>query len=136
MTDNGIVSCRFVREDGDRNFYEFRAKSEGTEEFVVRSEYSDEEIPVTFTVSETAGTEPTEAAPAAVSESDVKGDANSDGKVTVADAVKVLQFIANKGKYSMTETEQELADVDGSRGITGGDAAVIQKADAGILTLD
>ncbi len=64
------------------------------------------------------------------------GDANSDGKVTVADAVKVLQFIANKGKYSMTETEQELADVDGSRGITGGDAAVIQKVDAGILTLD
>ena len=136
VTDNGIVSCRFVREDGDRNFYEFRAKSEGTEEFVVRSEYSDEEIPVTFTVSETAGTEPTEAAPAAVSESDVKGDANSDGKVTVADAVKVLQFIANQGKYPMTEKEQELADVDGSKGLTGGDATTIQKVDAGILTLD
>ena len=29
------------------------------------------------------------------------GDANSDGKVSVADAVTILQFIANKDKYNL-----------------------------------
>ena len=61
------------------------------------------------------------------------GDANCDGKLTVADAVAVLQFIANKEKYPLSDEGQENADVDGVRGITGGDAIVIQKMDAGLF---
>ena len=65
-----------------------------------------------------------------------KGDANGDDKVNVADAVAVLQFIANKEKYPMSEQEQDNADCDGTPGITGSDAIAIQKADAGILVLE
>lgn len=71
-----------------------------------------------------------------VSASGKKGDANSDGKVTVADSVKILQYIANQNKYPMTDKEILLADIDGEKGITGGDAIAIQKIDAGIMTLE
>ena len=64
------------------------------------------------------------------------GDANDDGKVNVADAVAVLQYIANKAKYPLTDKEQENADCDGVPGITGHDAITIQKVDAGILVLE
>ncbi len=60
------------------------------------------------------------------------GDANCDGKVTVADAVAVLQYIANAEKYPMSEQARFNADIDGEEGITGGDAIAIQKIDAGI----
>jgi len=65
--------------------------------------------------------------------SGVKGDANTDGKLDVADSVTVLQFIANQYKYPMSDRAKILADVDGVEGITGGDAAAIQKLDAGIF---
>ena len=70
-------------------------------------------------------------APAAVL-SEKTGDANEDGKINVADAVAVLQFIANKSKYPLTETGIANADIDGTEGITGGDAAAIQRLDAGL----
>ena len=60
------------------------------------------------------------------------GDANCDNKVTVADAVAVLQYIANAEKYPMTEQAKFNADIDGEDGITGGDATAIQRIDAGI----
>ncbi|MBO4877684.1 MAG: leucine-rich repeat protein [Ruminococcus sp.] len=61
------------------------------------------------------------------------GDANGDGKITVADAVAVLQYIANKDKYPISEESLLYADCDGEAGITGGDAIMIQKYDAGII---
>ena len=73
--------------------------------------------------------EPAEAAAA----EDKKGDANTDGKVNVADSVKVLQFISNQEKYPMTEKQRILSDIDGIEGISGGDAITIQKIDAGII---
>lgn len=60
------------------------------------------------------------------------GDANCDDKITVADAVAVLQYIANSEKYPMTEQARFNADIDGEEGITGGDATAIQRIDAGI----
>ncbi len=60
------------------------------------------------------------------------GDANCDGKVSIADAVAVLQHIANKDKFGLTTQGQANADVDGVAGITGNDALVIQKVDAGL----
>ena len=62
----------------------------------------------------------------------VDGDANNDGQITVADAVAVLQCIANTEKYPMSEQGRFNADIDGEDGITGGDASAIQKIDAGI----
>ena len=66
----------------------------------------------------------------------VYGDVNLDGKITVSDAVAVLQYLANKQKYPLTEEQLNNADVY-NRGdsITGSDAIAIQKADAGIVTL-
>lgn len=62
------------------------------------------------------------------------GDANVDGKVTVADAVAILQSIGNKDKYELKPQGKINADVDGTSGITAKDALVIQQVDAGIYT--
>ncbi len=61
------------------------------------------------------------------------GDANEDKKITVADAVAVLQYIANQDKYPLSAQALVNADVDGSAGITGDDAITIQKVDAGLV---
>ena len=63
----------------------------------------------------------------------VAGDANIDGRLTVADAVAVLQYIANQNKYKLTAQGAKNADVDGESGITGSDAITIQKIDAGVI---
>jgi len=60
------------------------------------------------------------------------GDANDDGKITVSDAVAVLQFVADRAKYPLSERGVKNADCDGQTGITGSDALVIQQIDAGI----
>jgi len=65
--------------------------------------------------------------------STLSGDVNLDGKITVSDAVGVLQFIANKEKYALKGQALENADCDGTDGITGGDAVAIQKRDAGLV---
>ena len=62
----------------------------------------------------------------------IAGDANDDGKVNVSDAVAVLQFVANRTKYPLSERGVKNADCDGTTGITGSDALVIQQIDAGI----
>ena len=63
------------------------------------------------------------------------GDANCDGKINVADAVAILQYIANQTKYPLTPEGLNNADVFyRGDGITGSDAISIQKMDAGVLT--
>ena len=62
------------------------------------------------------------------------GDANEDNKVTVSDAVAVLQYISNQTKYALTDQGKANADlVDTGKGITGDDAIAIQKIDAGLI---
>lgn len=59
------------------------------------------------------------------------GDANSDGKVTVADATAILQYIANKDKYDLTPQGKVNADiVDKGDGVTPKDALAIRMIDA------
>lgn len=65
--------------------------------------------------------------------SSLPGDANTDKKINVADAVAILQFVANKTKYELSAQGADNADVDGATGITGGDAIAVQKYDAGIV---
>lgn len=63
------------------------------------------------------------------------GDANCDGRVDVADAVAILQYIANNQRYALTPQGMVNADVSGhGDGITGSDAIAIQKYDASVLT--
>ncbi len=64
----------------------------------------------------------------------VWGDANCDGKVEIADATLILQFLTNKDEYNLTDKGMINADVDGVPGVTAGDALVIQQLDAGIIT--
>ena len=62
------------------------------------------------------------------------GDANDDGKVTVADAVTILQFIANKDKYNLTGQLLDNADVyNRGDGVTARDALSIQRLDARVI---
>ena len=82
----------------------------------------------------TTPTEPPTAAPSGSNGDKSPGDANLDGKVNVADAVGVLQYIANKTKYPLEPQGLINADVDGTSGITGNDAITIQKIDAGLIT--
>lgn len=63
----------------------------------------------------------------------LKGDANVDGKVTVADAVAILQSIGNKDKYELKPQGKINGDVDGIEGITANDALRIQQLDAGVI---
>lgn len=79
---------------------------------------------------------PTAAAPTTVPTTAVtvklRGDANLDSRVNVADAVAVLQFVSAKTKYPLDEQGIVNADIDGEKGLTGTDAVMIQKIDAGI----
>ncbi len=62
------------------------------------------------------------------------GDANVDKKVTVADAVAILQFVANKDKYTLSAEGMANADVSGKGdGVTAKDALTIQQFDAGLV---
>lgn len=59
------------------------------------------------------------------------GDANSDGEVTIADAVAILQYLANSDEYSLSEYAQACADCcNVGDGINTDDALAIQKLDA------
>lgn len=65
----------------------------------------------------------------------VWGDANSDGRVTLADSLAILQFIANEDKYPLTEQGIRNADVYNSGdGITANDSFSVQKYDCGAIT--
>ena len=64
----------------------------------------------------------------------MKGDANCDGQVDMADAVLIMQALANPNKYGidgtaehhLTSIGKENGDMDGD-GLTVGDAQAIQK---------
>ncbi len=60
----------------------------------------------------------------------LKGDANCDGRVTIADATAILQSIGNADEYSLSAQGTANADVDGKEGITAADALTIQMYDA------
>ena len=66
----------------------------------------------------------------------VWGDSNEDGKVSISDAVAILQSLANSTKYGLTKQGGLNGDiVDNGNGITGQDAAAIQLVDAGLIEI-
>ncbi len=61
------------------------------------------------------------------------GDANCDGKVEIADATLILQYLTNKDEYKLTDLGMLNADcANNGDGVTALDALAIQKMDAGI----
>ena len=70
-----------------------------------------------------------------VGQATLLGDANVDGKVTVADAVAILQSIANSDKYELKPQGKLNADCfDPGDGVTAYDALAIQRLDAGSIS--
>ena len=64
------------------------------------------------------------------------GDADLSGVISVSDIVTVLQYTVNKNKYPLESDIAFLnADVDLDGDVTVKDAALIQQADAGLITL-
>ncbi len=63
------------------------------------------------------------------------GDANCDGKVTLADATSILQSLANADKYALSEQGAANADINGEDGVSADDALVIKKVYANIILL-
>ena len=62
------------------------------------------------------------------------GDANCDGKVTIADATAILQHLGNQDYFKLSDAGMINADVTGG-GITADDALFLQRVDADIETL-
>ena len=61
----------------------------------------------------------------------IAGDANCDGKVSIADATAIFQSLGNPDKYALSNEGKNNADVaDKGNGITVEDAILIQKYDA------
>ncbi|MDE7105263.1 MAG: endo-1,4-beta-xylanase [Ruminococcus sp.] len=62
------------------------------------------------------------------------GDANCDGKVTIADATAIIQHLGNEDEYKLSEQGAVNADVvDKGDGVTGADANAIQAIEAGFV---
>lgn len=95
--------------------------------------YKSDVTPTTQTTSATTTT--TTTTTAADSGTDMKGDANCDGDITLADTVLILQSLANPDKFGedgsdpnhITAPGAKNADVLGNNGITSADALEIQK---------
>lgn len=63
------------------------------------------------------------------------GDSNEDDEVNLADAVLIMQALANPVKYKITGQGKLNADVDNNGdGVTSGDAFVIQKYVLGLIS--
>ncbi|MDE5855156.1 MAG: glycoside hydrolase family 9 protein, partial [Ruminococcus sp.] len=62
------------------------------------------------------------------------GDANCDGKVTIADATAIIQALGNEDEYALSAQGAVNADVvDNGDGVTGADANAIQAIEAGFV---
>lgn len=65
----------------------------------------------------------------------VYGDANEDGKISIADAVLIMQSLSNADQYKLTAQGTDNADVyERGDGISSADALSIQKLEAKVIT--
>ncbi|MDE5834842.1 MAG: dockerin type I repeat-containing protein, partial [Ruminococcus sp.] len=63
------------------------------------------------------------------------GDANTNGKVNISDAVLIMQSISNPSEYKLSEKGKINADVVGHDDITNSDALAIQMLEAKLINL-
>ena len=99
-----------------------------------------DEPPVSKTTTSTATTSASSTASGTGSRKPEPGDANCDGEVNMADAVMIMQAIANPDKYGVgkpdgiTDLGKEAGDVDDpGSGLTNKDALKIQKYKLGLI---
>ncbi len=95
-------------------------------------------VPPTTTPANTTTVPNTTKAPTTTTTSGktVYGDANCDGKVEIADATLILQFLTNKDEYKLSNQGMINADCcNNGDGVTASDALAIQKVDAGVYKL-
>ena len=86
----------------------------------------DVNIKYQITVTEDGSAEP--------AEKYIPGDANCDEEVNMADAVLIMQSIANPDKYKLSKMGEENADVyDSGTGVTNADALTIQRFKLGLI---
>ena len=92
----------------------------------------DGSVPETETPSDNPSTPTTPSTP---EDTVLYGDANCDEEVNMADAVAIMQSLANPDKYSLSEQGKANADVTGnSDGVTNKDALAIQKYKLGLIS--
>ena len=85
----------------------------------------------------TLGNEPPQSTTSASTYNGMAGDANSDDKITIADAVLIMQSLSNGDDYKLSEEAIQSADVvDKGDGLTSMDALAIQMIEAKIITAD
>ncbi|MBR2284061.1 MAG: endo-1,4-beta-xylanase [Ruminococcus sp.] len=92
--------------------------------------------PTTTTAATTAETTAATTTTASSDTAANYGDANEDSKINMADAVAVLQNLANGTKYPLTPQGEINADCDGDTGITGNDAITILRVESGEISQD
>lgn len=61
------------------------------------------------------------------------GDANQDGRVTMADATAIMQSMGNPDKYGLSDEGMCAADVNFDGMVSFADIDLIQKLDAGLI---
>ncbi|MDE6426351.1 MAG: glycoside hydrolase family 9 protein [Ruminococcus sp.] len=106
------------------------------QDFVIESikVYTDGTAQTTTTTTTTQTTTTTTKAP--ITSNLLLGDANGDGKVSVADAVLIMQSLSNPTAYQLTAEQAVAADVvSKGDGVTTMDALAIQMIDIGLLNL-
>ncbi len=97
---------------------------------VTTPEVSDKATTTTASEGET----PTVTTTAPTVEASLLGDANCDGKVTIADSTAILQAIGNPDKYGLTAEGKANADCcNTGDGITPADALSIKRLDAKLI---
>ena len=96
------------------------------------SSYLEDVVP---TVNDTPGPNPTDPNPTDPPSGDTLwGDANCDGKVTIADSTAILQALGNPDKYGLSTQGAINADViDNGDGVKTSDALAIQAVDAKLV---
>ncbi len=87
-------------------------------------------------VTSPPATEPAATQPSVDTGKILLGDANCDGKVTIADSTAILQHLGNQDKYGLSELGYINADITGGNdGVSTLDSLFIQKVDAGLEKL-
>lgn len=80
------------------------------------------------------GGKPTDSTNTSGGDKYLKGDANVDGRLTIADATAIIQHLGNQDEYGLSKQGIINADCDGVPGISGADANRIQMWEAGLIT--
>lgn len=124
-SDEEIIEGRIAENKVElQQWWESSEKQETEIEDIIEVNYTKVVLTYKYKGSET--TEPAEI---------LYGDANVDGRVTIADSTAILQHLGNKDKYALSEQGEINADCyNPGSGITGNDALAVQMLDAKLIT--